>query len=222
VQYNRTPYCAAPLSPRLISLTIKGLGKAAIVFYKLGAHSLSGILVLAIAASANAQVSIDLAHFPNGTVVPPNQVISNQWQSEGILFSARAAAEPVGAQGSVWPFVAASGGTCNRYYFFWPDVFGAVGIFRFVQPGTNTPIDVTHFEMRAGWEFGETVILDGYDQNGVKTATQTYNAPCGGFCSGLVSLTGLFHTVEVRTFGNPGIGFYICAPDGTPALKFTP
>lgn len=181
-------------------------------------------LLLSMAASALAQtVEVDLSRYPNGTTVPSSQVISTEWQSLGIVFSGRRSNETVGAQGTVWPRVPGNGPGCARYYFFTPDVYGAVGIFRFVEPGTSTPSDASYFEMVAGWELGETVILVGFDQNGVQTAQQTYTAPCGGFCERVVSLSGQFHTVELRTFGNPGIGFANCGIGGVGyGLKFTP
>jgi hypothetical protein len=185
---------------------------------------LSSVLLLSgLASRAGAQeVQIDLSRYPDGTTVPSSAIISTEWQSRGIVFAARGSNETVGAQGSVRPLVPGSGPGCARFYFFTPDVFGAVGIFRFVDPGTGAPAEASRFEMFAGWEFGETVILVGFDQAGVQTATQTYTAPCGGFCNRSVSLTGHFHTVEVRTFGNPGIGFANCAPDGGYGVRFTP
>lgn len=178
-------------------------------------------LFLCLATSALAQVQVDLSRYPDGQVVPPNQVISNEWQEVGVLFEARASNEPVAAQGTVWPFIGGAGVDCPRYYFFTPDVFGAVGIFRFVEPGTNTPVDAVHFEMVAGWQAGETIDVVGFDQNGNVTAQQNFVAPpCGGFCDGLVWLAGQFHVVEVRTQGNPGIGFQNCGIGGGFGLRF--
>jgi len=182
----------------------------------------ASLLGFAQLAAAQTPVQIDLSRFPDGSTVPSGQVISTQWQSSGITFAARRSNEPVGAQGSILPYVPGSGPGCNRFYFFTPDVFGAVGIFHFVEPGTSTPSDASHFEMWAGWELGETIILVGFDQAGVETARTTYTAPCGGFCGRVVSLTGQFHTVELRTFGNPGIGFGNCNADGGFGLRFTP
>lgn len=127
-----------------------------------------------MAASALAQtVEVDLSRYPNGTTVPSSQVISTEWKSLGIVFSGHRSNEDVGAQGTVWPRVLGNGPGCARYYFFTPDVYGAVGIFRFVEPGTSTPSDASYFEMVAGWELGETVILVGL----IRTASRQHSRP---------------------------------------------
>lgn len=167
------------------------------------------------------EVQVDLSRYPDGTTVPSGQVISDEWRQLGILFSARRSSEAVGVQGSVAPVVPGSGSECNRYYFFDPDIYGAVGIFQFVEPGTTTPMDISHFEMVAEWNSGELISVVGFDQSGAVTAEQTFYAPsCSGFCDGLIQLSGQFQMVEVRTVGNPGIGFSNCGLSGGYGLRF--
>jgi hypothetical protein len=177
---------------------------------------------MSVASAPSSFVQVDLSRFPNGALAPVGLAIANQWQPLGILFSARRPDEPVGITGSVLPVVpGATGGVdCQRFYFFSPDTPGAVGIFRFVQPGTTTPADASYFEMLAGWDPGESVTLVGLDQAGAVTAQRTFTAPCD--CDGIVHLSGRFHVVEVRTQGNPGIGFGNCGLGGNGyGLRFT-
>ena len=59
-------------------------------------------------------------------------------------------------------------------------------------------------------------------QAGAVTAQRTFTTPCSGNCEGVVDLAGRFHTVELCTFGNPGIGFGNCGMGGNGyGLRFT-
>jgi hypothetical protein len=180
-------------------------------------------MLLSASAYSNV-IQVDVSHYPNGTPVPANHAISNEWRDVGILFAARRQNEPVGQQGTIQPIVGGNGVECARYFFFQPDVTGAVGIFRFVVPGTNAAVDISHFEMVAGWNAGESITVVGFNAAGSSVAQQTFGAPpgCTGFCNGMISLTGQFRSVEVRTQGNPGIGFPNCGLQGGYGLRFTP
>jgi hypothetical protein len=76
--------------------------------------------------------------------------------------------------------------------------------------------------MNAGWNPGESVTVVGFDEAGAVTAQRTFQPPCSGSCESLIELAGRFHVVEVRTQGNPGIGFGNCAPAASGyGLRFT-
>jgi hypothetical protein len=152
-------------------------------------RSLPLCVFMLLSASAYSNViQVDVSHYPNGTPVPANHAISNEWRDVGILFAARRQNEPVGQQGTIQPIVGGNG------------------------------------VVVAGWNAGESITVVGFNAAGSSVAQQTFGAPpgCTGFCNGMISLTGQFRSVEVRTQGNPGIGFPNCGLQGGYGLRFTP
>jgi hypothetical protein len=160
------------------------------------------VLVVCVHESALA-TAINLGIYPEtGEVVPPNAPISDEWRAIGILFSARTQSGP---PGSLTPISGGSGPDPNiRYLFFSPDIYGAVAIFEFVEPGSSVVEDVVYFEIDPGFDSpSESVELVGFDENGSIIAQEVLT---GTDPDVPVSISGQFRTVEYRTFGNPGIG----------------
>ena len=165
------------------------------------------VSVLSSSVALGDIITVDLATYPDtGATVPQNAIISDEWRSIGILFGARGASETILQQGSVFSIVGGSGSNpATRFYFFTPDVFGAVGIFSFVKPDTTIPMDATTFQIDPAFDAGgESVTLIGFDKFGGAVTQQTAT---GTDPDVPMSISGLFRTVELRTFGNPGIGF---------------
>ena len=166
--------------------------------------ALVGAFIWSSAASA-AVVTLNLDQFPDTNSVPSNAVLTDQYRDIGVLIDARSSVGPPGSLNAI------SGGTPGafRFFFFNPDIFGAIAIFSFVEPGTNNPTNATLFRATAGWEVGESVELVTFDEQDNQIASMFIPSPntSGGFLDGVVEITGLFHKVEIRTSGNPGIGF---------------
>lgn len=175
-------------------------------------------LVLAAASPATANfVTVDITRFPNGTVVPDNAIITDQYRDIGILFGARRQA---GGPLSLFIGNTPSG---RRFLFNTPDVLGAVQQFQFVEPGTTIAAGATFFSTSPDFDFfeSESVRLVGISSTGeILKSVLVTSSP--GNTSPVISITAdpgtSFALVEVRTFGNPGIGFLFNNPD---ALKFS-
>ncbi|MEO6807916.1 MAG: PEP-CTERM sorting domain-containing protein, partial [Isosphaeraceae bacterium] len=173
------------------------------------------LALIGFAMPADAEfTTVDLNHFPDGTVVPNNAVITDQYRDLGILFRGRR------QEGG--PLALFIGNTNGRFLFNSPDVYGAVQQFRFVEPGTATASSATFFSTSPDFDVRtESVELVGFSATGDLLKSLTSN-PTPGNSSPIISITAdlgtSFALVEVRTFGNPGIGFLYHNPD---ALKFT-
>ena len=162
--------------------------------WPLVALSLAGALCLAAPASA---VEVDLATFPDTSdPVPDGTVLSDQWRAIGILFSARVDG------GTVDPIVQYFGQPFGQL-FFSPDVFGAVAEFTFVEPGTDTPTDVTSFQLTGGFMPGEASQLIGFDDMGMIVDEFATDGSANGDV--VLRIEGAIRTAEWRTMGNPGI-----------------
>ena len=164
---------------------------------------LVGMLVWSSEASA-AVITFNLDQFPDTSSVPSNAVLTEQYRDIGVLIDARSSGQPPGSLNAI-----SAGSPGSRFFFFSPDIFGAIAIFSFVEPGTNNPTNATLFRATAGWEVGESVELVTFDQQDNQIDSMVIQSPntSGGFQDGEVEITGLFHKVEMRTSGNPGIGF---------------
>lgn len=77
----------------------------------------------------------------------------------------------------------------------------------FVKPGTTDATTVTRFSLRPLFNPGGSGQLVGLDEQGmVVAADEITPAAIGGSSRTItMSISGLFHTVEWRTQGNPGI-----------------
>jgi len=165
-------------------------------------------------------VTVDIGQFPDGTTVPANEVITDEYRDIGILFAGR---QSVTNTDPISLFIGGSGPDAdNRFLFNTPDVFGAVYEFTFVEPGTTTPTGATFFQISPDFDSTtESVEVVGFDLADEVVASRTGNWTNNGQ-SPLLSITPpageWFTTVEVRTQGNPGIGFLGRNPDG---LQFT-
>lgn len=156
-------------------------------------------LCQAVMAQRAYAVSVDLSTFPDsGLPVPNGTVLDDQWRSIGILFDA----DP----NTVDPIKEDFGGG-SATIFFDPDVFGATAVFTFVRPGTTDATTVTRFSLRPFFNPGESGQLVGLDEQGmVVAADEITPAEIGGSSRTItMSISGLFHSVEWRTEGNPGI-----------------
>lgn len=153
---------------------------------------------------------LDLEFFPDGTPVSDNEVLTDQYRDAGILINARRPEQPQGSLNAI-----AAGPSGGRYFFFSPDIDGAIASFEFVDPGTDSPTNATLFRAVAGWSAGESITLVTYDQDGQMLDSQTFNSPNPGnnILPGVVEITGDFHRVEMHTDGNPGIGITNIAYD---------
>ncbi len=169
----------------------------------LRSHTLAVALLVVLSSCFTTQgVEVDLSQFPEaGEPVPNGTVLSDQWRSIGILFSARH--ESVG---SIQP-VRQDFGTSRSHLFFSPDVTGAIAVFDFVVPGTDTPTQATFFELDPFFDSNESAELVGLDQMGNVVATDVVTPDdIGPTSRGVVmSIEGLFSRVEWRTSGDPGI-----------------
>lgn len=165
------------------------------------------LMVLALAAcSSNSptqpddhSIGVDLSRFPEtGDPVPNGTVLSDQWESIGILFNA----EPDGVDLIKHDF-----GGDEGHIFFSPDMLNAIAVFRFVEPGTMDPVDVTAFELDPWFNPGESAELVGLDEGGAEVAIDTVDSDDIGSESTNIkmSIQGNFRVVEWRTHGNPGI-----------------
>ena len=127
---------------------------------------------------------------PNGTV------LSDQWKSIGVLFDARPEA--------VDPIMADWGAA---HLFFNPDVEGAVAIVMFVEPGTDTPMEVSRFTLYPWFDPGESAELVGLDGDGQEVVVDEVTPDQIGGDSQTIemSISGSFTTAEWRTHGDPGI-----------------
>lgn len=185
--------------------------------FKLALAFASVFALLAFAAPATASViTVDLSHFPDGSVVPDNAIIADQYRDIGILFGAR-------TQGGD-PLSLFIGNTRSgrRFLFNTPDVFGAVQQFRFVEPGTSVVASATFFSTSPDFDSidAERVRLVGISSTGEILKSLIVNSSPGNLRP-VISITAdegkPFALVEVRTFGNPGIGFLF---NNQEALKF--
>jgi hypothetical protein len=148
--------------------------------------------------TTNEWVEVDLTQYPDGSVVPNRTVLGDQWASVGIRFEAR----PVGVDAIKEDF-----GGDEGHVFFSPDVFGAVAIFRFVDPATNDPVDATAFRLVPWFSPDESAELVGLDASGAEVVIDAIvPADIGGESLSLeMAIEGRFRVVEWRTHGNPGI-----------------
>lgn len=180
-------------------------------------RSMLTLLAALVPLSAQA-FTVNLDRLPEGGPELPNgSILSDQYRPIGILFSARtdsmAAIEPV----------AQDFGNPQASLFFQPDLFGAIAVFEFVEPGTSTPMDITRFELRPFFQPGESAQLVGLDEFDDEVAVDEVNDHVGT-ASVTMSITGVFRKVEWRTEGDPGIAasdirFDVCA--ATPLLACT-
>lgn len=95
----------------------------------------------------------------------------------------------------------------TSHIFFSPDSHQAIAVFRFVEPGTTNPADVTAFELRPWFNPGESAELVGLDEGGMEVAVDTVvPEDIGSETKGItMSIQGSFRVVEWRTHGDPGI-----------------
>lgn len=158
---------------------------------------------------AEGLVNVDLGTYPGGGVVPPNAIITTEWSSIGIVFSARTQSGPPGSLNAI----SGGAGPRDRYYFFTPDVFGAVGIFEFVDPDSEQQIAASFFRIAADFDSSdESAELVGLDADGAIVDSMMVDA--GGPGEVVMTVCGDLWTVEWHTFGNPGIGASFGIPIG--------
>ena len=144
-------------------------------------------------------IEVDLSTFPaTGEPVPNWTVLTDQWESIGILFDA----EPAGVD-----LVKTDFGGSEAHIFFSPDTAGAIAVFSFVEIGGRAPADISTFELVPWFSPGETAELVGLDGGGVEVAIFEVDVEDVGdeSTSITMSIQGTFRTVEWRTHGNPGI-----------------
>lgn len=110
-------------------------------------------LSLLFTESRAAIQTVDITHFPNGTVVPDNATITNQYESEGIIFGGRQ------SNGNPQSLFIGGSGTTGRYLFNTPDVFGAIYHFTFVDTNTFSSADINYFSISPDFD-GDTESLD--------------------------------------------------------------
>jgi hypothetical protein len=154
-------------------------------------------------AETDQWIEVDLAEFPNGGgAVPDHTVLTDQWAGIGILFGA----EPAGVD-----LIKEEWG--DAHIFFSPDVFGAIAVFRFVEPGTANSVDATAFALVPWFQIGESAELVGLDETGAEIVIDAITpADIGaGGVSIEMSIEGRFRTVEWRTHGDPGIAAHSVA-----------
>lgn len=155
------------------------------------------VLALGLVRPA-AAVDVDLAEFPDaGGPVPDGTVLAEQWRPIGILFSARTEG------GSAVDPIQQYFGFDFGHLFFSPDVFGAIAEFTFVESGTDSPTDVTAFELTAFFDGGETAQLVAFDDLGAQVDEFSVDGSAAGDV--VMSVVGSIRTAEWRTQGNPGI-----------------
>lgn len=160
-------------------------------------HLLASLLSILLAGTASA-VEVDLAEFPDGGgPVANGTVLSDQYRSLGILFSAR-----IDGGNPIQPIVD-DFGTSLKHIFFTPDLFGAVAVFDFVEPGTTTTADAAHFQLDVYFDPGESATLVALDGSGTVVDEDGIDGAAGGDAT--MTVTGTFRRVEWRTEGNPGI-----------------
>ena len=171
------------------------------------------LIVLALAAcSSNTptqpdddSIEVDLSTFPEtGDPVPNGTVLTDQWESIGILFDA----EPAGVN-----LIKQDFGGDPPHIFFAPDNLEATAVFSFVEVGTRTPTDATAFELKPWFNPGESAELVGLDEGGAEVAIDTVDSDDIGSESKTIrmSIQGTFRTVEWRTHGDPGIAAHSLA-----------
>jgi hypothetical protein len=135
--------------------------------------------------------------------------------SIGILFSARTE-----GMDAIQPIARDYGGRPFLGLFFSPDLYGAVAVFDFVEPGTSTPMDVHHFSLLPYFNAGESAQLVGLDEFGTVVAQdEVVDTPEGVVIP--MAIRGTFRRVEWRTEGDPGIAalaieFDVCDPTPLP------
>jgi len=142
-------------------------------------------------------VEIDLSTYPDsGDAVEDGTVLDDQWQSIGVLFDA--------SPEHIDPIMADWGAA---HLFFYPDEYGAVAILHFVEPGTDTPVDISAFELAPWFQSGESAELVGLDGDGNEVAEHAVTPDDIGDTEQTIvqSISGSFQTVEWRTHGDPGI-----------------
>ena len=144
-------------------------------------------------------IEVDLSTFPaTGGAVPNGTVLTDQWESVGILFDA----EPEGVN-----LIKTDFGGDEAHIFFSPDTAGAIAVFSFVEVGSRAPADISAFELVPWFSPGESAELVGLDGGGVEVAIFEVDAEDVGdeSTSITMSIQGTFRTVEWRTHGNPGV-----------------
>jgi len=142
-------------------------------------------------------VDIDLSTIPDtGESVADGTVLDDQWRSIGVLFDARP--EVIDPVMKDWG---------AAHLFFDPDVEDAVAIVMFVEPGTDTPREVSSFTLYPWFDPGESAELVGLDGDGeVVVVDEVTPDDIGNDSQTLeMSISGSFSTAEWRTHGNPGI-----------------
>src|SRR5690606_8237066 len=95
--------------------------------------------------------------------------------------------------------------------FHRPEVPMATHVFTFVQPGTDEPAYATRFQTAPPFEaLGERVTLVGLDADGREVRSAVFEPTPDAFDS-IIAIEAdagdSFASVEVRTDGNPGLGF---------------
>jgi hypothetical protein len=116
---------------------------------------------------------------------------------------------------AIQPIAVDWGGGESSSLFFEPDIYGAIAVFDFVEPGTTIPTDVHRFTLVPYFDAGESAQLVGLDEHGTVVAEdEVVDTPQGGVP---MAIRGTFRRVEWRTQGDPGIAafdlvFDVCAP----------
>lgn len=182
----------------------------------LRAISIGAIVTFSLPASAVniVNVNIDLSSFPDGTQIPNGTVLDEQFRDIGVLFGARRSTEPVLQDSETIQAVKVSSvgflPEGESGLFFDPErVFGAVAILNFVEPGTDNSAVVERFSALVDTAFNirERVELFAFDDTGNLVASNTFSGALGPLAP--IELSGdiSFSSVEIRTFGDPGIAF---------------
>lgn len=178
-------------------------------------RALIAILVAALLPLFARAGVVDISHFPaSGERVPSGTVLADQWRPIGILFSARTP-----GLDAIQPVAVSWGDPNYLTLFFSPDLYGAVAVFDFVEPGTTMPMDIHRFALVPYFNVGESAQLVGLDEHdSVVAQDEVVNTPEGGIP---MAIRGTFRRVEWRTQGDPGIAafdlvFDVCAPTPVP------
>ena len=163
-------------------------------------------LGIALAATASAQPTIvDIREFPDGSVPPPDVVVTDQYRDLGVLFDGRTMG------GDPLSLFIGGAGTTGRYLFNTPDVFGATHVYRFVAPGTSDPATVSCFQTSPDFDaLGEQIELRGLDAGGALLKSliiEPVFVPSSPIVLIEADPGAEFAIVEIITSGNPGVGF---------------
>ncbi len=147
---------------------------------------------------------VDVRALPDGSVPADGAVITDQYRDAGVLFSGtRPSGDPID--------LVIVGPVEDRGLFHRPEVPMATHVFTFVRPGTDEPAFATRFQTAPLFEeLGERVTLVGLDADGREVASAVFE-PTRDVFDSIIAIEAdqstSFARVEVRTDGNPGIGF---------------